>query len=314
MSTVALCIPARNAAAYLPRLFQSVDKQTCSFDEILVYDDASCDDTAAIARASGATVIRSDHNTGPSIGKNLLAAHATSEWIHFHDADDALYPDFVEHAREWFTRDADVVCFAIEDRDHDTDAVLIRHEWDDAALCRDAVRYAIANTITNCGLYRRAAFLASGGFDVRPETKYNEDQAMHLRLAVDGLRFRADSRPGGILYQRRNSMSSGNKIECARAHFHVLATVAEQTGNGYADALGAELWKLAGVCGTYRDWPYVRRALELADELGYAAAEAENPLFRTLARIHPLGAVMAREQFVRWFKPALRQGVPTASP
>jgi len=312
MSTLALCIPARNAQAYLPRLFASVDRQTRPFDEIFLYDDASTDDTEAIARAHGATVVRSDINTGPSTGKNRLAAHAVSEWLHFHDADDALSPDFVAHAHEWFRRDADVVCFAVEDRDHETDAALVRRGWDDEALAKDAVRYAITNTITNCGIYRRHAFLAAGGFDVRPETKYNEDQAMHLRLALQGLRFRADARTGGILYQRRNSMSSGHRIECARAHFHVLATVAEQTGRRYADALGAELWKLAGVCGTYRDWAYVRRSLGLADDLGYAAADGENPLFRALARIHPLGAVMAREQFVRWFKPALRQNVPTA--
>lgn len=313
MSTLALCIPARNAEAYLPRLFDSVGRQTHPFDEVLVYDDASSDGTGAIARAHGASVVRSDENTGPSTGKNLLAARASCDWLHFHDADDGLFPDFVEHAREWFTRDADVVCFAVEDRDHDTDAVLVRREWDDAALARDAVRYAIINTITNCGIYRRAAFLACGGFDVRPETKYNEDQAMHLRLALNGLRFHADSRPGGILYQRRNSMSSGNRIECARAHFHVLATVAGQTRRRYAAELGQELWKLAGVCGTYRDWDYVRRALQLAEQLGYAAAEAENPVFRALARIHPFGAVLAREHFVRWFKPALRDGVPTAS-
>jgi glycosyltransferase involved in cell wall biosynthesis len=313
MSTLALCIPARNACAYLPRLFDSVARQTHAFDEVLVYDDASSDETGAMARACGATVVRSDENTGPSAGKNLLAARASSDWLHFHDADDALFPDFVVHAREWLTRDADVVCFAVEDRDHDSNAVLVRRTWDDAALARDAVAYAITNTITNCGLYRREPFLACGGFDVRPETKYNEDQAMHLRLALSGLRFRADARPGGILYQRRNSMSSGNPIECARAHYHVLATVAEQTGRRYSDALGRELWKLAGVCGTYGDWDYVKRAVQLAEQIGYAAAEAENPAFRALARIHPFGAVLAREHFVRWFKPGLRHGVPTAS-
>src|SRR5437868_8324943 len=98
---LAICIPARNAAATLPRLFTSIAAQTVAFDEVWLYDDESSDDTAAIAERFGASIVRSDRNTGPSHGKNVLAERTSCDWLHFHDADDALYPEFVERAHRW---------------------------------------------------------------------------------------------------------------------------------------------------------------------------------------------------------------------
>jgi glycosyltransferase involved in cell wall biosynthesis len=97
--------------------------------------------TGAIARAFGATVVRSDANTGPSSGKNLLAQQTTAAWVHFHDADEAIQPEFVARARTWMARDqADVVLFGTEDRD-DVTAELLTRLWDDAGAARDAVAY-----------------------------------------------------------------------------------------------------------------------------------------------------------------------------
>jgi len=308
---LALCVPARNAAGHLPRLLASVASQTRPFDELLVFDDASTDATAAIARDSGATVASSGVNVGPSTGKNLLAGRVTAEWIHFHDADEALKPEFVERAHSWLERsDVDVILFGTEDRDDTTGTWLAERQWDDDHLQRDPVGYCIRNTVTNCGVYRRSAFLAAGGFDTRDDTKYNEDQAMHLRLAIAGLRFRADAYVGDVVYRRSGSMSSGHPIECARAHYHVLRDVADRTGRRHARDLAAELWTQAAVCGTYRDWEYSRKCLDLAAALGFGAPPQEHALIRFASRISPVGAVMAREAFIRVFKPRLRRHVP----
>ena len=81
--TLALCVPAFNAARQLPRLLAAAQGQTVPFDEILVYDDGSADDTGAVAEASGARVIRGDVNRGCAVGKNALAEAARSDWLHF---------------------------------------------------------------------------------------------------------------------------------------------------------------------------------------------------------------------------------------
>ncbi len=308
---LALAIPAKNEESVLARLLDTVDRQTIPFDEVLLYDDASTDRTGEIARRRGAVVVRVEKSTGPSLGKNVLAQRTACEWIHFRDADDALDPQFAASARAWMTRDeADVVLFGTEDRDHDTGQPLGQRSWDDLPLRRDPIRYAIAHTITNCGVYRRSAFLGAGGFDTDDATRYNEDQATHLRLARAGLRFRADPLVGVIVYRRAVSMSASHQVECARAQFEVLRETAHATGAAYAGEIGARLWRLAGVLGGYSDWAYVKACLSLASDLGYRDPRGEHWAIRLAARVSPLGAVSGREAFIRIFKPSLRAGSP----
>ena len=95
-STLALCIPAYNAADHLPRLLESAQNQAKPFDEILVYDDCSTDNTAEVARSYGATVVSGDENRGCLYGRAQLAEYASTDWIHFHDADDDLLDGFAE--------------------------------------------------------------------------------------------------------------------------------------------------------------------------------------------------------------------------
>jgi glycosyltransferase involved in cell wall biosynthesis len=309
-TTIAVCIPAWNAASHLPRLLASIAAQSCPFDQVLVYDDASTDNTAEIAAAFGATVVRAATNTGPSIGKNLLAEHTTCEWVHFHDADEALYPDFVERARLWIENEQlDVLLLGTEDRD-EHNFKWAERKWDDTALRRDAVEYCVNNTVTNCGIYQRDAFLRAGGFDTSPLTKYNEDQAMHIRLALAGLRFRADDYIGTIVYRRSNSMSSGHVIECARANFHVLENVATATNRLYAVAIGTRLWRLASLSASYCDWDYVERCVTLATHLHIDASVSERGVFKHLIQMKPLFGFRLREYLIRILKPRLRRNVP----
>ena len=100
-STIALCIPAYNAAWCLPRLLQSALKQEIPFNEILVYNDCSTDNTEEVAAQYGATVINGLVNKGCSFGKNELAKIAKSNWLHFHDADDDILPNFTKEVTEW---------------------------------------------------------------------------------------------------------------------------------------------------------------------------------------------------------------------
>ncbi len=56
-------------------------------DEVIVVDDASTDDTAALARDSGATVISMPQNGGKAAAMSLGVAAARNELIFFCDAD-----------------------------------------------------------------------------------------------------------------------------------------------------------------------------------------------------------------------------------
>jgi glycosyltransferase involved in cell wall biosynthesis len=311
--TLALCIPAYNAAAYLPRLLKSAAAQTVPFDEILVYDDCSTDGTSAVAEAHSATVIRGEVNVGCSAGKNRLAEVTTCEWVHFHDADDELYPNFVETARAWMEQDGlpDVVLFAYEYRDNETNELLSVTTFDDEALRRDPVEYTIRQQINPfCGLYRREAFLRAGGYDLDPEVLYNEDVAMHCQLARAGLRFAADPTVTVINYRIGNSMSQGNLDKCLRAHVRVMEKAAELSGPAYYEVAAQKLWSAAGAAGSILEWETAERAARSARRFGLPTPPHSGRAFQLLAAVHPPLALRVREHAIRLFRPHLRASSP----
>jgi len=84
---IGVVIPAYNAAAFLPRCLESVFAQTLKPKEVIVVDDGSTDNTAALAAELGAKVI-SQTNGGISAARNTGIRNASSEWIALVDVDD----------------------------------------------------------------------------------------------------------------------------------------------------------------------------------------------------------------------------------
>jgi hypothetical protein len=108
-------------------------------------------------------------------------------------------------------------------------------------------------------------------------------------------------------------MSSSNRIACARAQIEVLAAAAARTGGDRADVIGARLWRLAGECAGYADWPAVHRALDLAAGLGYRDPHEEHWLIRVGAQLSPKATITLREALICIVKPHLRARMPSAA-
>jgi glycosyltransferase involved in cell wall biosynthesis len=307
--TLALCVPAYNAAGFLGRLLDSARQQTVPFDECWVYDDASTDHTAQLAADLGAQVVRGEKNAGCSHGKNAVATRSQCSWLHFHDADDALEPNFVECAQKWMTLPAgpDVVFFNYRTLDHESGRELGTREFDAAALRHDALRYCLSEQINPfCGLYRREPFLRAGGWDEDPLVLQSEDQAGHLRLALAGLRFDADPAYTVINYVRAGSMTTSNLPGAQRSTFHVLRKAATALAGRHADILARRLWFTAGLSGAYGDWDNADRAAELALKIEPTGPAEGSKWFRRLAKRRPRLALRLRERFIRIFRPAQR--------
>ncbi len=308
--TLALCIPAYNAANYLPRLLSSAHNQLIPFDEILVYNDCSTDNTAHIAEKFGATVIQGDVNRGCSYGKNALAEYTKCSWIHFHDADDELLPNFTRLAHKWISlpEPPDVVLFDYEHRDNETNKLYYVRKFNRQQLEQDAISYTIREQINPfCGLYKKDKFLKAGGYDVDPLILYNEDVAMHCRLAVAGLSFSAESEISIINYRVGNSMSSANQLKCIVAHYHVLRKNAQAVGHKYPKEIAGKLWSAAGVAASLSDYSTADNCVKLAVELNGTLPYQSSLLFQLLCIINPYFAVRKREQLIRIFKPRLRK-------
>jgi len=99
MPTVTAIIPAYDAAGVLPRAIESVLGQTLADVDLVVVDDGSSDETAAVARAYDdrrVTTIVHETNRGASAARNTGLRHATGEYVAFLDADDEWLPRKLE--------------------------------------------------------------------------------------------------------------------------------------------------------------------------------------------------------------------------
>jgi glycosyltransferase involved in cell wall biosynthesis len=96
-SRVTVIIPTFNRAAWLPETVRSVLSQIVAPLEILIVDDGSTDDTAAVCGQFPEPVryIRQD-NAGVGAARNRGAAEARGEWLAFLDSDDLWTPDKLE--------------------------------------------------------------------------------------------------------------------------------------------------------------------------------------------------------------------------
>jgi biofilm PGA synthesis N-glycosyltransferase PgaC len=94
-------VPAYNEAETVAETVRSLLEQTRPPGEVVVIDDCSTDDTAAVAEAAGATVIRPPQNTGSKAGAQSFALEqVTTEFVMAVDADTTLERDAVEKLLE----------------------------------------------------------------------------------------------------------------------------------------------------------------------------------------------------------------------
>jgi cellulose synthase/poly-beta-1,6-N-acetylglucosamine synthase-like glycosyltransferase len=95
---VSVVIPARDAAATLPRTLAALGAQTLdrSRVEVIVVDDASTDATASIA-GEHARVVRLAERAGPGAARNAGVRVASGAVVAFTDADCFPEPGWLEH-------------------------------------------------------------------------------------------------------------------------------------------------------------------------------------------------------------------------
>ena len=100
---VTVAIPVFNMAQWLMHAVSSVQAQTVQDFEILIFNDGSTDDTAAVAlgladKDSRITVTNCDYNEGGGMAFSKMIPKAKGEYILPFAADDILLPTYIERA------------------------------------------------------------------------------------------------------------------------------------------------------------------------------------------------------------------------
>ena len=99
MTTVSIVMPAYNAMRHITECLDSVLAQNYDDFEVVVVDDGSTDETAAVcaavARRDARVRIIAQPNAGVSAARNRGVQEARGKYVCFVDSDDVAHPDMV---------------------------------------------------------------------------------------------------------------------------------------------------------------------------------------------------------------------------
>jgi glycosyltransferase involved in cell wall biosynthesis len=196
---ISIIIPVYNGSQTLPGCLQALQQQSRPADEIIVVDDGSTDETAAIAAHFGVNLI-SQANAGPAAARNHGAQVACGDILLFTDADCAPTSTWVARMVAPFA-DPTVAGAKGEYRTRQRGLVarFVQQEYQER-YDRMAGQAQIDFVDTYAAAYRRPLFLAAGGFD--PTFLKNEDQEFSFRLAGQG--YRLVYVPGAVVYHQHD--------------------------------------------------------------------------------------------------------------
>ena len=272
---VSVVIPAYNVADLVGRAIDSVLGQTYQSFEILVVDDGSGDETAAVAAARSDAAVRviSKQNRGLSSARNRGIDEATGEYIAYLDADDYWEPGKLESQIGLLQANPDLgfcstAARVIDDRGETMNV------WSCPSIQGSSLKAIFSRNATVAGsgsgvVVRTRLQRRVGYFD--ENLRSLEDIDMWMRLsALTG--YACIDNPLAVILKRPDSMSRhldvmrDSAIRVMRKNRHLL----DQRDQG-------RFWQgaYASVLADYAKWEYREgRVSEALRHLGEAAVRA----------------------------------------
>ncbi len=160
-----MIVPARNAATTLPRCLDALVAQATDDVELIVVDDSSSDETAAIASRYPVRLIELPRHSGASAARNRGAEASRGELLLFIDADVVLAPGGMCRVVATMARPEVGALIGSYDADPDDVSTVSRfknlaHHYFHQRSHLNATTFWGA-----CGAIRRECFFAAGEFD-----------------------------------------------------------------------------------------------------------------------------------------------------
>ncbi|MEL3892193.1 glycosyltransferase family 2 protein [Ferrovibrio sp. MS7] len=202
MVAASILIVNFNAGRHLARCIEALRRQDSSNFEVLLLDNASNDDSWALAQqaASGDPRFHFEEagvNLGFAAGNNRLAAKARAPWLAFLNPDAIAAPDWLGKLLDAVVRHPGVALFGSQQLDDGDPAILdgagdrylcLGLPWRGGHGWPASLKMAEGEVFTACAaasLCRRDAFEAAGGFD-ESFFCYVEDVDLGFRLRLQG--------------------------------------------------------------------------------------------------------------------------------
>lgn len=232
-----LIIPSYNRADLIPATIQSALGQTHPFEEIIVVDDCSTDDTLSVLSSfRGKITVIASEKIGVQAARNKGVSAATTPYITLCDSDDLLNPDYVETVATWLchrpecdTVYANFQTFSSQQVDADKFSMAPPDFFDGAALDGDFLhdipdlygKMVQFQPLFPTGMTTRKTFYEKiGGFDVAFNGVGAEDWEYTLRAVAHGSTA-VCNRPLAML-RRHGGNDSGNQIRMLSGEITIL--------------------------------------------------------------------------------------------
>ena len=245
-------------ARYLAASMKAVLAQSEPRLELILADDASDDDSVAIARGIAAgdprvKVIASPRNGGPAVTRNLALDAARGDWIAVVDSDDLIHPQRLARLVQAATAAGadiaadDLVHFGAAERAHGRTLLQGLHLSSPMRLTLDL--YLQGNApgadLPSFGYLKpliRRSVLGSRRYD--PALRIGEDYDLILRLLIDGASFLLMPDPLYAYRRHAGSVSHRLSVETVGAMLaahEALPPIADPAARRTAAAIGRDL-------------------------------------------------------------------------
>jgi glycosyltransferase involved in cell wall biosynthesis len=222
---ISVMITVYNGARYLREAIDSVLTQTYEPVELVVVDDGSDDESAAIAKSYGSRLrLHSQPRGGMGASRNTAVEFASGSFFAFLDADDRFLPDKLARQMDLFEADPelDIVFghmseFVSPDLDEATKALL------------RAPASNVAWRTPNLMLVKRESFTRVGGFSSTLKVGIGVD--WFARATEAGLKTAVP--PVVVLERRLHADNNGIRERDSRPQYlHVLKAAVERRRQG----------------------------------------------------------------------------------
>lgn len=290
-----MIIPAYNAAENLPETLRSLEAQTSDDWDAVICDDASTDDTSAVARSFGERfrVVRNETNMGPAGARNHALSEARGELIALLDADDLWLPEYLDEQVSFYERsEAEAPGVGIVT----CDARIMGPNGIAAQTFRDSMPFPphltlskllVENSIYGSFLVPRAIADQVGGFSL--ECFGTEDHDLCVKVMEHG--YRAVSNPKALAVYRLQQGSVSSDFARMARNTQTVHRLALQRGH----LSRRERWIARRELRANR---LIEDVFEIQSE---RASGGRLPIGRVLGLI-PRGLVVAVESPWRWLR------------
>jgi glycosyltransferase involved in cell wall biosynthesis len=213
---ISCIVPVFNGQPYLTEALESIFQQTYRPIEVIVADDGSKDETAAVAASYGDRIryVRQD-NAGAPAARNLGMSIARGEFIAFLDADDLWHPEKLNRQIASFAACPEI----------DLSITHIQNFWI-PELKEEAERYrnhrlgqAVPGYVAATLLARRSLFNRVGPFN--SVLRHGDAQEWFLRAAERGVVI--ELLPDVLVYRRFHKANTSRNVSSALdEHLRIL--------------------------------------------------------------------------------------------